>query len=101
MHVCFIVKNKKVKKKRLKVAELVKDPIDCLDPNDPGLDQNFIDSVNLDQIWIPIKKWIGISMLVDPIQARSIAIPSLIRFFEPLSIIAEFIEILVVCLKDR
>ena len=54
MYFYFVVKNKKVKKKRIKVAGPVKDPLDPLNPEDPSLDPNFIDPVNLDRIWIQV-----------------------------------------------
>ena len=34
----------------------IKDPLDPLDPEDSGLDLNFIDPVNLDRIWIQVKE---------------------------------------------
>ena len=54
MYFYFVAKNKKVKKKRLKVAGLIKDPLDPLDPEDLNLNSNFINPANLNRIWIQV-----------------------------------------------
>lgn len=50
MHLCFVEKNKKVKKNWLKAARSIKDLIGPLDTEDPSLDLNFMDLANLDRI---------------------------------------------------